>query len=120
MKQFLIPAGAQSQSVVSKHERSTLDRSQMLEDDHRYFVEAKLTGGKCARVSRDDHVVGAHQNRVNKPELGDGRCDLCNLGVAVGPGVIGERYQPVNLPVLDALNQCWRSHLYRPYFDLKK
>ena len=67
---------------------ATLDRPKTVTEPQQWVVRRSREQCRIelvvASVSGDDHIVGAHQNRVYKPEFGDRSSDLRNLGRAMG------------------------------------
>jgi len=57
--------------------------------------------------------------RVYKPEFPNGCGNLCDLGFAVGSGVVNERHKPINRPALDALDHRGTNHIGKTPFVLK-
>jgi hypothetical protein len=66
-------------------------------------------GRQHASVAGDDAALGIHQNRVVESKGRDARSDLRDLSFGVR-GIPGERDQPFDGPVLDALRHEMRGH----------
>jgi len=73
----------------------------VLEDDDRDLIQPQLLRRHQPAVTGDDHLVIAHQDRVDEAELGDAPRDLADLLLRVGPRVFRIGSQPVERPVLD-------------------
>src|ERR1035437_2639510 len=94
-------AGIQRQAIIRYHQGAPLGFRQMLQHNDRDFTHFELSGRQQPRMARDNHPVGAHQNRVDESELGDRGSHLRHLSLAVRARISGVRHQPVDRPLLD-------------------
>ena len=68
---LLVPSGVECQPVVGQHQRAPLRFGQVIEDDDRDLGHPQLACGQQAGVAGDDDAVGADEDRIRPPELGD-------------------------------------------------
>jgi hypothetical protein len=82
----------------------------VIENDDRHFCESKLAGGEQTAVTSDDTCLGVNEDWIIKSELGDAGGNLSDLRITVRPRISSERDQPVEQPMLDALDHVVREH----------
>ena len=95
---LLIPSGVECQPVVGQHQRAALGFGQVIEDDDRDFGHAQFASSQQARVAGDNDSIGAGQNRIRPPKLGDRRRDLGDLFRTMRARIPGVRNQLLNRP----------------------
>ena len=105
----LVPSGQFRQSIVSEDVRPPLGLVEVVQYNDRHLDEAQLPGRKEAPMASDNSRVGVHQDRIDKPELDDGRRNLGHLLRRMSSGVSLVGPEAVDGPDLDSPGHGWRD-----------
>jgi hypothetical protein len=104
-QQLLVPARIEGNLIVSDDVGPPLSGRQVIKDDHRDSIEAKLTRGQQPAMAGNDAALPIDQDRIGPAELDNRGRDLRNLVVVVCTGVARIGDQPVEGPVHDRVGQ---------------
>ena len=80
---------------------SALGIAEVIENDHRNRVDPEFLRGQQATMPGDDDIVRTGQDRIGETELGDGRCNLCDLLIGMCPRIACIRHELRDLCHLD-------------------
>jgi hypothetical protein len=108
-QQFLVPASVQGQLVVCQDIGAALSFGQVVEDQHRHGVEAKLFRRRQPPVAGDDVALAIGENGIGEAELDDAGGDLRHLAVRMCPRIAVIGAQPVDRPTLDRVGKLHGS-----------
>ena len=98
---LIIPTSALGEPVIGDYQRAPLEFGQVREHNHRHLGHPKLARRQNPGMPGDDHVIGAHQDRVCPAKLPDGGRHLGDLLLGVGAGVARKRQQLGEPPEFD-------------------
>ena len=104
-EQLLTPSRLQGECIVRDQVRPLLRLTEVLEPDHRHFVEPELPRRQQPPVPGQHAALLVHQHRVGPAELDHRGRDLIHLRLAVGARIALVRPQAVDRPELDPVGK---------------